>query len=69
MVGSRAACFLMPAAFLVRVQSSFLIARVEGGVDVGRNFDDTTPAMVEQEFANYVLSLEIQASWRNHASN
>jgi len=49
--------FLCPLLFWCAYKAAFLLRELRGGVEAGRNFDDTTPAMVEQEFAYYALSL------------
>ena len=48
---------LCPVFFWCVYKAAFLLRELGGNVDVGRNFDGTTPAMVEQEFAYYALSL------------
>ena len=48
---------LCPVIFWGVYKAAFLLREVRGSVEVGRNFDGTTPAMVEQQFTHYALSL------------
>ena len=50
---------LCPAFFWCVYKAAFLLREMRGNVEVGRNFDGTTPAMVEQGFASYALSLSL----------
>ena len=46
-----------PVFFWCVYKAAFLLRELRGNLEVGRNFDGTTPAMVEQEFAHHALSL------------
>ena len=50
---------LCPVFFWCVYKAAFLLRELTGNVEVGRNFDNTTPAMVEQEFAYHALSLGV----------
>ena len=50
---------LCPLFFWCVYKASFSLREMRGNVEVGRNFDGTTPAMVEREFAHHVLSLSL----------
>ena len=51
---------LCPLLFWGVYKAAFLFRALRGNVVVGRNFDDTTPAMVEREFAHYAASLGLK---------
>lgn len=50
---------LCPVLFWCVYKAAFLLRELRGNVEVGRNFDDTTPAVVEQEFAYQALWLGV----------
>jgi hypothetical protein len=50
---------LCPVFFWCVYKAAFLLRELRGNLEVGSNFDGTTPAMVEQEFAYYALSLGV----------
>jgi hypothetical protein len=50
---------LCPAFFWCVYRAAFLLRELRGNVEAGRNFDGTTPAMVEQAFVYYASSLSL----------